>query len=152
MQKIITLNADILKLFSDAHSTKKPFCRVHHRVCPFFYLNRGVGMNKSKILTDMINKKVQTDGKIDLSGYRGFAKKILSMSNQEIIDEASLIQEKKSNLEFRSRNFCLYIAQKIIVEVDRQNRANRKKKEKFTKETEPNTPKDGFRKDLKAIS
>ena len=108
-------------------------------------------MNKSKVLTDLINQKVRADKKISLSGYKGFARVILSMSNQEIIDEALLIQEKKSKLDFKTRNFCQYIAQKIIIEVDRQSKMMEKKK-KFTKDREPTTPEKGFRNNLKATS
>lgn len=50
----------------------------------------------------------------ELGGYRGWARTILMMTNDEILAEKVKIKDRTTELSRRSREFCLEIAQKII--------------------------------------
>jgi len=50
----------------------------------------------------------------ELGGYRGWARAILMLTNDEILAEKVKVKDRTTELSRRSREFCLEIAQKII--------------------------------------
>jgi hypothetical protein len=70
-------------------------------------------MNKNKIMDDNILRKVKDGGPMpeqQLGRSRGWVKKILRMTNDEILEENRKILAKTSGLSTNERKFCAQMA------------------------------------------
>lgn len=70
-------------------------------------------MNKTKIMDDNILRKVKDGGPMpeqQLGRSRGWVKKILRMTNEEILEENRKILARTSGLSSNERKFCAQMA------------------------------------------